>query len=56
MKQPWHTEGYLKLAHALVHLVTQQVDDYSADVDAAIKIVARCGKLIRQENPRESIR
>lgn len=46
-EQPWHTEGYYKLASALIYIALQ---DESKDLSDAFDLIVKCGKQIRREN------
>lgn len=45
MRRPWHTEGYLKIAHAMIYLML----NYGTSEWGAIDVLIVLGKQIRAE-------
>ena len=54
MKMPWHTPGYIKLAHATMYIGMQLNAGLiaSREADDTIRILIEAGKQIRRENER----
>lgn len=51
MKQPWHTEGYDKLASASMYLaLSQAIENISlAEMQAALRVLIEAGRAIQKE-------
>jgi hypothetical protein len=49
MPQPWHTEGYIILADAIIYLIVSRNLDVSVEKDA-MAILRDAGKKIRREH------
>ena len=49
MRQPWHTEGYVILADAIIHLIVSRNLDTLIEKDA-MAILRDAGKKIRREH------
>jgi hypothetical protein len=55
VSQPWHTEGYLKLANACMYLALDAAQGHwtDAELDAAYRVLIACGTKIRREHDHE---
>ena len=58
MKQPWHTEGYTKLASIAMYLgLSGKIGNIpQKDVEAALKIVIKAGREIKNQVRRNANR